>query len=285
MPLEMQEAEENFDLALLSSLEIDVVPHLGDTRVPDHLIAHLAKVLHQGSKLLDFSESHYVQTPPPSPPHGKKSNKAAEKDRVYDVGTTERGREYPRERFSYWCFDLLFLLASDVSSDQESSRRRVAALSLPALLSRCRMTLVSYIADEALRGNMPFPRVREEELIYVLRKLLEMKLWPGVLWAAFSDAPSKYCVEQPPVPADASPSELISDSIKRSSKAHLFHFYDVLCEIAAIPRKTPTAWVTTSKSGGADGVESEKEAVREFDARGLARECLREIGKEMGVGR
>ncbi|EPQ52984.1 hypothetical protein GLOTRDRAFT_139951 [Gloeophyllum trabeum ATCC 11539] len=285
MPLEMQEAEENFDLALLSSLEIDVVPHLGDTRVPDHLIAHLAKVLHQGSKLLDFSESHYVQTPPPSPPHGKKSNKAAEKDRVYDVGTTERGREYPRERFSYWCFDLLFLLASDVSSDQESSRRRVAALSLSALLSRCRMTLVSYIADEALRGNMPFPRVREEELIYVLRKLLEMKLWPGVLWAAFSDAPSKYCVEQPPVPADASPSELISDSIKRSSKAHLFHFYDVLCEIAAIPRKTPTAWVTTSKSGGADGVESEKEAVREFDARGLARECLREIGKEMGVGR
>jgi hypothetical protein len=33
-------------------------------------------------------------------------------------------------------------------------------------------------------------RVREDELIYVLRKLLDLRLWPGTLWAAFSDAPS-----------------------------------------------------------------------------------------------
>jgi hypothetical protein len=34
----------------------------------------------------------------------------------------------------------------------------VAALALPALLERCRFALVSYVADEALRGNLPFPR-------------------------------------------------------------------------------------------------------------------------------
>ncbi|TFK51181.1 hypothetical protein OE88DRAFT_1807990 [Heliocybe sulcata] len=289
LPLNVQEAEEDFDLALIASLEIDVVPHLGDARVPDYLISHLAKVLHQGSKLVDFSDSEYAQTqiPTPTASPGRKSNKAVEKDRVYEMGTTETGRVFPRERFSYWCFDLLYLICSDVSSDQEPSRRRIAALSLPSLLSRCRMTLVGYIADEALRGNLPFPRVREEELIYVLRKLSEMKLWPGALWAAFSDEPSKYCIEQPPRPAGVSPSELISDAIKRSSKAHLFHFYDILCEIAAIPRKTPTAWVTTSKATSVNEVahEGEKESVRELDARSLAGECLRDIGKEMGVVR
>lgn len=38
--------------------------------------------------------------------------------------------------------------------------------------------------------NLIFLRVREDELLYVLRKLLDLRLWPGTLWAAFSDAPS-----------------------------------------------------------------------------------------------
>ncbi|PPQ86976.1 hypothetical protein CVT25_009984 [Psilocybe cyanescens] len=44
-PLEVQESEENFDLALIASLEIDVVPHLAISRVPDVLIAQLGKIL------------------------------------------------------------------------------------------------------------------------------------------------------------------------------------------------------------------------------------------------
>lgn len=48
---------------------------------------------------------------------------------------------------------------SDVADvDQETSRRRVAALCLPSLLDRCKTAMVGYIADEALRGNLPFPR-------------------------------------------------------------------------------------------------------------------------------
>ena len=103
-------------------------------------------------------------------------------------------------------------------ADQERSRRRLAALSMPSLLTRCRTTMVGYVADEALRGNLPFPRsdhcsfrahdecvdvpligyrAREDELLYVLRKLLELRLWPGTLWAALSENPSQHCVSQP----------------------------------------------------------------------------------------
>jgi len=35
---------------------------------------------------------------------------------------------------------------------------RLAALSLPSLLNRCRTTLLAFVADEYLRGSMPFPR-------------------------------------------------------------------------------------------------------------------------------
>jgi len=41
-----------------------------------------------------------------------------------------------------------------------SSRRRVAAaaLSLLALIGRCRAALASYVADEKIGGNLPFLR-------------------------------------------------------------------------------------------------------------------------------
>ncbi|KAH9847754.1 hypothetical protein C2E23DRAFT_740985 [Lenzites betulinus] len=314
--LDVQEEEENFDLSLVASLEIDVVPYLGDPSVPDYIISQLARVLQHGSQLR-ASEDDLPPSPTSLPDEPVPTGKAAEDrpskelgklewfgDGSIGMGTTAPGRFLPRERFSYWCFDLLFLICSDTSQDQIPSRKRIAALSLPSLLERCRMTLVGYIADESLRGNLPFPRAREEELLYVLRKLLALKLWPGTLWAALSDSPSTYAVEQPHVDQSLPPSELIADAVKRSTKAHLFHFYPILCEIVAVPRKTPTAWVMSSAprtasspreatasdarnsmslADVAKGAASEGHAV-ELDARALVKECLKEVGRELGVG-
>ncbi|KAI0933226.1 hypothetical protein AcV7_004756 [Taiwanofungus camphoratus] len=319
-PLDIQDAEENFDLALIAALEIDVIPHLGEPCIPDYLIIQLAKMLHQGSQLRD-ADSHLPHSPATiaisnsgSQPKGYRRNDI-ESDRVSQefekfgeteltMGTTEDGHFLPRERFSYWCFDLLFLICSDAVKDRIPSRKRIAALSIPSLIERCRATLVGYVGDEALRGNLPFPRIREEELLYVLRKLLTLSLWPGTLWAALSESPSKYGVDQPDIDPSLKPSELVADAVKRSPKAHLFHFYPVFCEIVSIPHKTPVAWVITnaprrSLSSSASpedarksfswsevttGEVNEGRAV-EVDARTLAKECLRELGKEMGVGR
>ncbi|KAJ7472175.1 hypothetical protein FB451DRAFT_1351838 [Mycena latifolia] len=280
-PLEMQEAEENFDLALIGALEIDVVPHLGDKRVPDALVGQLAKVLQQGCRLYEAEVASNPHSPVSS--SGSREFEKIEMDGQYANGSTQSGTLLPRERFSYWCFDLLFLICSNTTKDQEPSRRRLAALSLPSLLSRCRTVMVGYVADEALRGNLPFPRAREDELLYVLRKLLELRLWPGSLWAALSDQPSAFAVEQPAIDPSLSPSLLIADAVKRSSVAHLFHFYSVLCEIASIPRKTPSSWVLSRAAGKEASPEGEEAA--ELDARVLARECLKEVGREMGVSR
>ncbi|KAG1726836.1 hypothetical protein EDB19DRAFT_1897612 [Suillus lakei] len=294
--LEDQEAEENFDLSLISSLEIDLVPHLGDARVPDHLIAQLARILHKGSQL-------YKSSMDPSRPDSPSTDTANVSDDSHDfervdldIGTTAPGVLVPRERFSFWCFDLLFLICSNVTSDQESSRKRVAALCLPTLLDRCKTTMVSYVADEALRGNMPFPRAREDELLYVLRKVLDLQLWSGTLWAALSESPSKFSNSQPAVDVTLSPSALIADVVRRSPVAHIFYFYSVLCEIASIPRKTPSAWVITSSSPPETdqerrgnvlqpriGASEEGDDAMEIDARTLARKALKVLGKEMGA--
>lgn len=159
-------------------------------------------------------------------------------------------------------------------------------------------------------------RAKEEELLYVLRKILELRLWSGSLWAALSNKPTEYCINQPgidnqcihlaspnnPTPAigaelpiPKNPKDLIADSVKRSTVAHLFHFYPVLCEIASIPRGSPSEIrgaiaIQQSHSGRKEknGVIPEREVSKselgeELDARTVARRCLKEVGREIGV--
>jgi hypothetical protein len=124
-PLETQESEENFDLALIASLEIDVVPYLGDSRVPDYLILQLGKMLHSGSQLQQPEDGRGpgAETPDAVPPDvaklkshdGKKPSGKGGKIVEAENGTTRSGKLVPRERFSYWCFDLLLLICSDVA--------------------------------------------------------------------------------------------------------------------------------------------------------------------------
>lgn len=173
------------------------------------------------------------------------------------------------------------------TKENELSRRRLATLSLPSLLNRCRAALVDYVADEALRGHVPFPRAVEEELLYVLRKLLELRLWPGTLWAALSSNPTQNAIRQPSVievmaSEDATPSLLVADAVKRSSVAHLFHFYSVLVEIASKPRRTPTMPIIV-KAPSLTRSEEKIPCTAELDARVIARNCLKEIGNEMGI--
>ena len=122
-PLDTQESEENFDLALIASLEIDVVPHLGDSRVPDYLILRLGKVLYSGSQLQQPEDGYNAEakTPTATGPGASKSKsrngeKPSSKPRntvEVEIGSTKSGKLVPRERFSYWCFDLLLLICSD----------------------------------------------------------------------------------------------------------------------------------------------------------------------------
>nr|GAT55286.1 predicted protein [Mycena chlorophos] len=133
--------------------------------------------------------------------------------------------------------------------------------------------MASYVGNEALGGNLPFPHARDKELIYILRKLLELRLYPGSLLAALSEKLTPHAVDQPPLAASLAPKDLLADAVRRSSVAHLFHFYSVLCAIASVPRRTPATWVALQSEAGA----------KEMDAQTAARERLNVLGKEMGV--
>lgn len=154
---EVREAEEDFDRSLLDCLRNDVAPLLGDPHVPDAVASRLAWTLLQGSHISGYDTSHSAST----------TDSVAEGiDRLeseYDA-STEHGPLSPKERFSYWCFDILFFICADTKdeaasgTDQKDSWRRLAALSLPYLLMRCRFTMIAHVADAQLRGSLPLAR-------------------------------------------------------------------------------------------------------------------------------
>lgn len=71
--------------------------------------------------------------------------------------------------------------------------------------------------------------------------------------------------------------------MRRSPVAHLFHFYPVLCELAAGTQAVPSARVQTGGDKGGMVMNGDGVRTASVDARGLAKACLRLLGQEMGA--
>lgn len=99
------------------------------------------------------------------------------------IGRTQDLPPTPRAQLSYLLLDELFHLVSVREGTPE--QLRLAQAAAPFLILRAGITLKAYILDQPLRGRMPQPWSHKKELLYVLRKLVDLKSEPG----AIPDAP------------------------------------------------------------------------------------------------
>lgn len=74
-----------------------------------------------------------------------------------------------------------------VADKNEEYSRRTSEYTLPLLMRRAKTVLTNYLAGASLRGDYPFERIREEELVYVLYRLSNLELWPGSFGALPGD--------------------------------------------------------------------------------------------------
>lgn len=254
-------------------------------------------------------------------------------------GTTAEVVEIGRERFGYWCFELLFLMCSDVEqgsfgfclrwlccadaarADHEPERRRIATLCLPFLLNRCAAVIKTYVADAPLRGKMPFPRcvpslpappisltsrtlsVRQEELIFVLQKLLTCRLREGTLWASTQPEPSLSVLAATPLDTSLPLPQLIRSALLRSPFAHLYELHPLFTSLLALSTSSPSitsAYIpyrriagTGEQEAGLKGLPAGfvvtrigkgKVEEQESDVVQLTLACLRKVGEEIGAG-
>lgn len=219
LPKHVKDADELFGLFVLSSIEKHVLPYLGGSEVPDHLIERVGHTLVLGSTLYTFE----TQT-----------SSYSESGRVDDPSETTN------ERFAYWCFDLLFLgcsghfgKGSRSASQDTDARRRVAVILLRHLTSRCEETLVSFARDLEIRGMVPMQRIRQEELNYVLNRYVELRLYP----ATYTGSATKQLVPRS------------SQGWHASERAHLFAAYRHFLLLVSSAKSTAGTSTSTASIG------------------------------------
>ena len=208
-----------FDLCAISTVEKAVLPRIGDEVVPDATIDRLGELLVKASEVytrdpeaLDEAEG---RVSPESEASGRKVGEIGQRWKK-PVGLTVAADPGARELFAYWLLDLQFLACGSTGAPNEA-QKRVAKRLLPLLLRRCKRSLQSYAADSLLRGSAPFPRIRDEELNYILAHLLHLRTVP--------DASEAF----------ASLTHL-GAHIASSDRAHLLPLFSCFAELLALPR-------------------------------------------------
>jgi hypothetical protein len=114
--------DEAFDYAFITAIEAHIAPNLGHNRIPDDIIIEFGRVLQYASKIHEIrpsplqsvrsssNQTLVESTTMESVTRPKKGFGGVELEEV--MSTTIPTTILPRERFSYWCFDLLFLVCS-----------------------------------------------------------------------------------------------------------------------------------------------------------------------------
>ncbi|RXK40656.1 hypothetical protein M231_02113 [Tremella mesenterica] len=290
-PNDLPEEDEHFVISILTHIHTSIAAHLGDDRVPDRVLSQYADVLAKASRVHRY-------------------------DTTSEGGTTAPAVAEPSEQMRYWAFDRLVEAvtrsststssnAQSVKVQAEENAKRVARLSIPALIGRFESSLRQFLDDSKIRGQMPFPRVREDELMYILRHLVTLRIWEDTI-SSFSHV-----------------SVTLQTAYSTSSRAHLFHFYPLLLELCFFIVPLPSMWIFPSEhaqlmsltpesstsrrpshesrvepdGSGYDGGETQLSQSRsevidagngedlvEINARDIARRCLELVGEEMGLG-
>ncbi|POW16347.1 hypothetical protein PSTT_01479, partial [Puccinia striiformis] len=211
LDLDQQQAEENFDLAFVASLELDVLPCLGQSRIPDETLRSLGMAVQAASRLYTFdlelensAQSDMTSAQGAaglgqiSPENCRFIEDFAEQAKDSICGTTADVLRRPRERFIY-CTSQIAL---------EAEHKRVASIWLPILL-----TDASPLSEPTW--------LRDEEITYILRQLLTHDLWGGSLGMSVSETNTSSTSEKNPTMRAETPN------------AHLLYLQPLLVDLWA----------------------------------------------------
>ncbi|KAJ1563067.1 hypothetical protein HK405_002979 [Cladochytrium tenue] len=164
-----------------------------------------------------------------------------------------------REKFAKHCLECLLKLCAERSPETEISRR-VAAVAAPFFLEKVRDVLARYCEDRLLYGRLPLPRIRNEEIILVLSRVKDLKMYHGIL--------ADKIAEDRMHP--------LRSHVLSGRTAHLFVVYGQLSDLLAV----------LARAGGGTGGPAVSAGFPDSDEAvvvDLARECLRRVGRELGV--
>ncbi|KAK9766990.1 Endocytosis and vacuole integrity protein, variant 2 [Basidiobolus ranarum] len=146
--------DENFDIEYLDKLQTILFPFMGLPNVPREVITRVIRSLEKGSRL--YADSRITEM-------------ALETQGRNEIpGLTTETVAVQREHYAIICLKCLFKLCStsnwafhDSLTEEQTNEvsKRIAQVTAPILISRCRFILDAYVVDSPLFGKMPLPRL------------------------------------------------------------------------------------------------------------------------------
>ncbi|KAF8475693.1 hypothetical protein BDZ91DRAFT_673608 [Kalaharituber pfeilii] len=154
------DSDEEFDIQAFRQYRALIIPSLGRPLVPEEAIQNYISNVYHASLLYKVDS-------------GMERLENLEPRRGARVGSTSELELQRRRRMSYVCIDELMDLFS-VSEGDCPEVIRLANLASRYLILRVTLILNLFISDQPLRGRMPQPICQRKEIIYVLKRLVDL---------------------------------------------------------------------------------------------------------------
>lgn len=171
-------SDEGFDIQAFSQVKDLLIPVLGFSDLTDELRTRFSQFVFQTS-LVHEPNPDDLAWPGEGLLDGLKRD---------HFGRVKSLPPSPRSKMSYLLLDELFGLVADcggssVQTDGHTpaNRRRLAKAAAPYLILRLGLTLKMYIHDQPMRGRIPQPWSQKKEMLYILRKMVELRVEPSAL--------------------------------------------------------------------------------------------------------
>ena len=162
-------ADQDFDIEAFQELIALLVPVLGSNLVNDKLRRSFTDSIFRNSTI---HAAHPDDLPQPG-------HELLESLRSTHIGRTQDLHPSFRSKMSYVLLDELFNLVA--KHDGSSERVKLAQAAAPYLILRVGIVIKAYILDQPLRGRMPQPLSQKLEMLYILRKLVELDSEPEAI--------------------------------------------------------------------------------------------------------
>lgn len=154
--------DQDFDTDAFSTLKRLAVPSLGAASIADAVRRKFAESIFNNSLVHEPNIDDLARP----------GQELLEGLRNEHIGRVKDLLPTPRSKLSYLLLDELFSLVA--VHDGSTERIKLAQAAAPYLILRAGLTLKAYILDQPLRGLMPQPWYQKKEMLYILKKLIEL---------------------------------------------------------------------------------------------------------------
>jgi len=185
------ECDEKFNIEFLKFITDDILSYYGSSYVKNEEFERLINNIGNNSKI-SYENDEFSRLPNSlrsSSQHAFPYSLGIYKEQEISLLGCENLPSY-NEKFEIECLNTLFNLcqinkelnnSQNTNNELQVKKQKIAEVTYPVLLLRCKKALMNYSYNLDIQKRCPLPRVKQEEIEFILNKLKTIYVRPNLL--------------------------------------------------------------------------------------------------------